>query len=388
MIAIRDDIVSPMASAREGIVKRLVICMDGTWNDADRASSDGEGRTNVARLHDLVRTSGTRMPQVKLYHKGVGNGGWWEKALGGATGWGLSHNVQQCYDWLSEHYEPGDEIWLFGFSRGAFTARSLAGLIRNASVLRPEHRAHVGNAYDLYRSRAKEKHPKAEDSILFRQAYGYGEQRIAITCVGVWDTVGSLGVPTSGPLGWYTRKRYGFHDVTLSSWVQNAFHALAIDERRKPFAPTLWEVRDEDVRDGTRKQRVEQAWFAGVHSNVGGGYTDTRLSDIALDWMLRRAGSCGLELDPWNEELDCCGTLYDSMSWYYKALGVFPRPIGAAHLHEDGTPMHTFEYVHRTAFERQRTFKPPYREGESWKPGVYGVERLPSAPEIMANDLL
>ena len=368
-------------------MKRIVICMDGTWNDADRASSDGEGRTNVARLYDLVKTEGTAVPQLEYYHKGVGNGGTWDKLAGGITGWGLSKNVQECYDWLSEHYEYGDEIYLFGFSRGAYTARSLAGLIRNASVLRPEHRAHVANAYDLYRSRDDRKHPKGEDSILFREAYGYGERPIAIACVGVWDTVGSLGVPTSGPLGWYTRHRYGFHDVTLSSWVKNAFHALAIDERRKPFAPTLWEVKDADVRDPAKKQRVEQAWFAGVHSNVGGGYADARLADIALDWMLRRVSSCGLELQSWNETLDCCGKLYDSMDWYYKALGEYPRPIGAARTDAQGQVLHTFEYVHRTAFERQKTFKPPYRANESWTPGVFGVERLPSPPEIAATDL-
>ena len=366
---------------------RLVVCMDGTWNDADRASADGAGKTNVSRMYDLVLTSGTTVPQERFYHRGVGNGGWFERVIGGAAGYGLSRNVQQCYRWLCERYEYGDEIYLFGFSRGAYTARSLAGLIRNASLLKPGHLDRIEDAYDLYRSRAKSKHPKAYDAIEFRAKHGWGEQPIVITCVGVWDTVGALGVPTSGPVGWLTRRRYGFHDVTLSSWVRNAFHALAIDERRKPFAPTLWEVKDDDVRRPDHAQRVEQAWFAGVHSNVGGGYADARLSDITLEWMLRRVRRLGLELAPWERPLDCCGTLYESMTWYYKALGEFRRPIGAPRADEARKPVHTFEYVHGSAFQRQQKFAPPYRAGEQWTKGLYGVAQLPRAIAIPPEDL-
>jgi hypothetical protein len=186
---------------------------------------------------------------------------------------------------------------------------------------------------------------------------------VSIKCVGVWDTVGSLGVPTSGPVGWLTRKRYGFHDVTLSSWVENAFHALAIDERRKPFAPALWEVADAERKKSTFNQRIEQVWFAGVHSNVGGGYPDAQLSDLALAWMYAKAAECGLALKPNakdNLRGHCCGTLYDSMTWYYRAFGGLTRIIDMKRADAAGQPLHTFESVDKSAFDRRRTFEPKY----------------------------
>ena len=338
-------------------MKRIVVCTDGTWNSKDRASSDGTGLTNVGKLAaEVAPRDAAGVEQLVYYHPGVGTGWWWDRVAGGAFGVGLSRNIKECYVWLVERYEPGDELYLFGFSRGAYTARSLVGFVRNCGVLRHEHSGLVDKAYDFYRDRAPETHPRGAMAADFRARFAQPGQP-TIKCVGVWDTVGSLGVPTSGPVGWLTRKRYGFHDVTLSSWVQNAFQALAVDERRKPFAPALWEVSDADTRKPTFQQRVDQVWFAGVHSNVGGGYADAGLSDLALAWMYARARECGLELRPdatAKLRADVRGKLCDSMSWYYKAFGALVRIINMPRKDASGAPMRTFERVDRSVFDRRR----------------------------------
>jgi uncharacterized protein (DUF2235 family) len=344
-------------------MKRLVVCTDGTWNSRDAARADGGGLTNVARFASVIAQRGQDgVTQQVYYHPGVGTGWWWDRVTGGAFGAGLSRNIKACYAWLVDQYASGDQLYLFGFSRGAYTARSLVGFIRNCGVLRREHKDRLDDAYAFYRDRAPETHPRSALAARFRAQYAHPGQ-VTIKCVGVWDTVGSLGVPTSGPVGWLTRRRYGFHDVTLSSWVENAFHALAIDERRKPFAPSLWQVADAELNKPTFKQRIEQVWFPGVHSNVGGGYPDARLSDITLEWMFTRATECGLGLEPNARETlrgDCCGTLYDSMTWYYRAFGALIRIIDMERRDARGNRLHTFESVHESAFERRRRFVPKY----------------------------
>jgi uncharacterized protein (DUF2235 family) len=336
-------------------MRRLVVCADGTWN-SEESKADGSGTTNVVRLKNAipqVASDGTR--QIVFYHSGVGTGDWWDRMTGGAFGTGISRNIKACYAFLVREYEPGDQLFLFGFSRGAYTARSLAGLVRNCGILRREHAGRVDEAYELYRDGSEDSHPNGEKSIRFRAAYAVES---SITCVGVWDTVGALGVPTRGPVGWISRQRHGFHDVTLSSRVENAFHALAIDERRGPFSPTLWQVRENDPARTSGKQRIEQRWFAGVHSNVGGGYPDCGLSNLALRWMIDRARSCGLEVDAalttqLDGECDCGGRLYDSMSAMYKPFPKHVRAIDDARTDEKtGERVLTFEEVDSSVVER------------------------------------
>lgn len=362
-------------------MKRLVICTDGTWNSRDRARPDGKGLTNVAKLCAAIAPAdalGAR--QLSVYLPGVGTGPWWDRIVGGAFGVGVSENIQKAYGWIGHHYEPGDELFFFGFSRGAFTARSLVGLIRNCGILRREHVSMIPEAYSFYRNRDPAKHPRSERARRFRDRYSHPGIP-ALKCVGVWDTVGSLGVPTTGPIGWYTRRKYGFHDVALSSWVQNAFHALAVDERRKPFAPALWQMKDEDVRKPHRTQRVEQAWFCGVHSNVGGGYANAQLSDLALRWMLDRAAECGLAFLPAASAWvgDCRGKLENSMSLFYRAFGPFVRPIDMQRLDEDGTRLHTFERVASCTFERRREHRPP-RYTPAYEPR--NLSRIPDPVQL------
>jgi hypothetical protein len=145
--------------------------------------------------------------------------------------------------------------------------------------------------------------------------------------------------------------------------VEHAFHALAIDERRKPFAPAIWGVRESDVRNPSRTQVVEQVWFPGVHSNIGGGYADTALSNLAFVWLLTRAAACGLTLAPDVQSRfagDCCGQLHDSMTWFYRMFGVHLRRIQEPITdHETKETLHTFEFVAGAAFDRRRTHLPP-----------------------------
>lgn len=270
--------------------KRLVVCADGTWNVPDRKDRGEVCPSNVAKLILALEPRDRQgVEQVPLYHKGVGTGRL-DRLRGGAVGWGLSAHVQDAYRSVVENYEPGDEIFLFGFSRGAFTVRSTAGLIRNSGVLRREHREKVGDAYQLYRRRDDEAHPTGVEAQLFRKQYS---RDVRIRFIGVWDTVGALGIPAGIPwlpvtLGFINR-RWAFHDTALSTTVDHAYHAVAIDERRPQFEPTLWEQQED-----AGGQIMEQAWFAGVHTNVGGGYQDTGLSDLAFLWMKEKAEACGL----------------------------------------------------------------------------------------------
>tara|TARA_R110000850_G_C9990205_1_gene466943 strand:+ start:5081 stop:6331 length:1251 start_codon:yes stop_codon:yes gene_type:complete len=256
------------------------MCFDGTWATAE----GGKEVTNVVKLlRSIENVTDDGISQFVGYEPGVGsepgNG-----IGGGAFGSGLDRILISGYRFLANNYLPGDEIYIFGFSRGAYTARSLAGLIGLAGMLRPSSLGHVlEGVIEIYRS-----DDSREDKRLQLQQIGSNERYadVSIRCVGVWDTVGSLGVPGQWWGGTTIGKKYNFHDVSLSPSVEVALHALAIDEKRSAFPPTLWD-RDAQAQP-VSGQIVEQVWFAGVHSNVGGSYGDAMLSDIALDWMVKR----------------------------------------------------------------------------------------------------
>ena len=270
--------------------KRLILCFDGTWNTPDdNGDVDGSTSTNVHRLYQgLAPADADGMRQVGWYQKGVGTR-WYNRLRGGAFGVGLSDNIKAGYRHLIATYEDGDEIFLFGFSRGAYTARSLVGLIRNAGLLREPRRELIEKAYSLYRTR--DEGADAPSAIFFRQQYS---REVAITCLGVWDTVGALGVPLQS-FDWFNKKYYEFHDTELSGIVRHGFQALAIDEHRASYAPTLWQPKHKP------SQMIEQAWFAGAHANVGGGYPHNLLADVPLAWMMERATRCGVAF-----QADCC----------------------------------------------------------------------------------
>lgn len=278
-------------------MKRLIACADGTWNTFDQQHS-----TNVTLLcHSIVQVDDCGVQQRVHHQRGVGTGNVVDRLLGGALGWGLNDNIISIYRWFVRQYEPGDEIWLFGFSRGAYTARSVAGLIRNSGIVHEEK--DIDEAMHLYRQRGNG--PDSPAAVRFRNRHAH---EAPITFIGVWDTVGALGIPTTG-----INLRHRFHDVKLSSSVAHARHAVAIDEQRRPFEPTLW--RNED------HPSLTQAWFVGAHSNVGGGLPDARLSDIALQWMMDEASSCGLVLRDEARPDDNCnadGEIHDSHAGIYR----------------------------------------------------------------------
>jgi uncharacterized protein (DUF2235 family) len=282
-----------MAEPREAI--NIVVCCDGTWNIPDEHRGLTAAPTNVAKLA-LGVTAGPA--QALFYEPGVGTAPD-ERVLGGAFGLGLSRNISNAYRFLADTYEDGDKIFLFGFSRGAYTARSLAGLIHNCGILLRENRDRVEEAFAFYRDRTSRTRPSALASQIFRREYAHATDTIHF--IGVWDTVGALGIPDGLP-GWEEFGRHmvnweelwGFHDTELGPHVTHARHALAIDEERPPFKPTLWSA----INPAARDQTLEQVWFAGVHSEVGGGTADCSLSDIALVWMVDEAVKKGLLVQP------------------------------------------------------------------------------------------
>lgn len=293
-------------------MKKLVLCFDGTWNmpdgnDKDQDEVGKNAETNVIRLYrsilgddsvGLNNGSPVQQPRtetLKWYDKGVGTR-WYERVRGGVFGFGLSYNVRQGYKFLIDNFDPGDEIYIFGFSRGAYTARSLVGLIRNSGLLKkgfvkkadPDENPVLMEAYQLYLSR--DKSADTQLAIDFRDEYSH--VNVKIKFLGVWDTVGALGIPLR-VANQFNAKHYLFHDVELSSIVENAYHAIAIDEHRENYQPALWNPKEK------WNQTMEQVWFVGAHADVGGGYPERILSDLPLYWMHEKAKlqGAGLELD-------------------------------------------------------------------------------------------
>jgi uncharacterized protein (DUF2235 family) len=266
----------------EVVMKKIIYCADGTWDGKANA-------TNVFKLFSALLVSANQMP---FYDTGVGvDGNPIEHFMGGAFGTGLYQKIKDGYTKISQVYEAGDELFLFGFSRGAYTARSLAGMISVCGLPSKNFDdSLVDQAFEAYRNKDQ------RAAILVNLASKYSMATPPITMVGVWDTVGSLGIPAV--FGAVDPVLYGFLDTSLHPNIKNAFHALAIDERRLAFPATLW------TSAPAPGQTIEQVWFSGVHSDVGGGYgassddANTALSDITLSWMMNKAQSLGVAFSP------------------------------------------------------------------------------------------
>jgi uncharacterized protein (DUF2235 family) len=283
--------------------KNIVICSDGTWNKRENGS---ERNTNLARFHDALIPDQLN-EQVKFYDPGIGTGMW--KFVGGATGLGISDNIKKCYTYLVDNHVEGDNIFLFGFSRGAYTVRSLAGFICRCGILRKSAKDRIDDVYDYYRKEDFEAQQKIKNT-----ASVPGN----VYMIGVWDTVGALGIPVN----WLNNLNpflHKFHDTKLNASVKFAYHAIAIDEPRKNFSPTLW---DSKAAEG---QTIEQIWFTGSHSDIGGGYAERDLSDITLQWMISKALEQGLKFKPGYENT------------------IKPNPYGYLHDSRDGVNMLYFK---------------------------------------------
>lgn len=320
-------------------MKRIVIACDGTWNRLDSRHP-----TNVVRLTQAVLTRGSDgIAQVTLHLDGVGVGRGTgaiargiDRGLGGLFGLGLMANVEAAYRFLVFNYAPGDDIYLFGFSRGAYTARTLGGLIRNCGILERDQAAAIPQALALYQSRDPDAHPDGAAALDFRarhaahvvtgpdeNAWRMAEtggtesagESLRIKYVGVWDTVGALGVPRRLWLARSLNRDLEFHDTRLSRAVGAARHAVATDELRRAFPPTLWSNLDgPNTGWPPTLARYQQRWFPGDHGAVGGGGEVRTLSSDALLWVAEGAVISGLGLDPaalaaWSAERDAMGPL-------------------------------------------------------------------------------
>lgn len=313
-------------------MKRFVICLDGTWQQLRQEKLTNIGIIARSVAHTNATEGGENIPQMVIYSQGVGSNtqaigrasflgrmsSAMNKLAGGIFGEGLEDVIVDTYLHLAFNYEHGDEIYIFGFSRGAFAARSLAGLINCSGIVSRVHADRAWDAFALYRTplaknaTEDQKREYFDAQRKFRRVYGKGKRaedgtRVAldaapaITYLGIFDTVGQRGMPNV--LGWLSHllnQRYGFHNLNISSNVLSARHAVAIDEQRIGFPPTLWD----DVDDANTKARArpgadakrryyEQRWFVGAHGDIGGG-NDSPLSAPPLKWIAEGAAACGL----------------------------------------------------------------------------------------------
>ncbi|WP_455223406.1 DUF2235 domain-containing protein [Kaarinaea lacus] len=331
------------------MAKNIIICSDGTGNTAKK----GRG-TNVFKLYESVDLNYTKT-QLTFYDDGVGTESFkLFKILGGAFGFGLSRNVRQLYANLARVYEPNDNIYLFGFSRGAFTVRTLAGFISHCGVLNAKEHCKndadlvnkVEGAYKAYRHRYhtlllgiwralfkwRTKRKYGFTTVKEFKKYVHKEKTgiTPIHFIGVWDTVSAVGFPIMGVSNFLnTIYRFKFPDNKLGSNVHYAYHALSIDDKRRTFHPEMW---DEQGDEENENQLIEQVWFAGVHSNVGGGYPKQGMSLVALHWMMEKAHLTGLHFnksarDQYKELANVNDKLYDSRSGLAVYYRYAPRDI-------------------------------------------------------------
>lgn len=332
-------------------MRNLIVCCDGTWNTPDQTENGVPTPTNVVRLyHALDKQDAQGDEQLAYYHPGVGTSpSLLDKALGGGIGAGLDKNIKSAYRWVCDHYRDGDRLFLFGFSRGAYTVRSLGGFLARCGIpeleglSEPAAWERVDKAYDAgYRNK--------DGTWNGAWAFRVRPQDVRIHFIGVWDTVGALGIPDDMALLNLldNLKSHTFHDTNLSPAIQHARHAVALDEKRASFAPTLWTNTE-------NREDVKQVWFPGVHCDVGGGYMQTGLSDGALDWMVREAQSKGLRfIERKLEQIrpDPRDVLHDSVTSVFKLMRTQPR----------SSPPITADAIHASALDRHQN--PPITQKE------------------------
>lgn len=284
------------------MAKRIILCCDGTWNQPDQRDQQTNRMvpTNVVKIMRSIEPMAYSGPglrqqisQVVFYDPGIGTEGLLEKYLGGFTGYGISRNILQAYRFLANNYCDGDDIFCFGFSRGAYTVRSLCGLIGLIGLLNKNDLDFLPKAYKYYRMSPEQRFlaKEHEDYLYIKQI---SNNNVSIRFLGVWDTVGALGIPF--PFLQKLSHKYwvGFFDTKLGNNVKIARQALAIDEKRTPFTPDIWTNSTAELLP---EQDIKQVWFSGVHSNVGGGYPESYLSDQALLWMMGEASEAGLQFN-------------------------------------------------------------------------------------------
>ena len=354
-------------------MKRLAIFLDGTWDTAD-------DNTNVWRSRLLLcDTDADGNAQDQYYEEGVGTKRF-ERLRGGALGEGLDANLRNAYQWLMSRYDDGDTIYLIGFSRGAYTARSLGGLIGRCGLLQPGSPFPVQQLFERYRRGADVPSllqlqfgevPRAqwtgEDEWLMQYS-----RRVDIDFIGVWDTVGALGIPV-GRIRGLSRRSYYFHNTNPSTLYKHMYHAVAVDENRKDYQAALWTLFQPEgkaVPALKDDQTLEQRWFIGAHCNVGGGYKNDALPQIPLAWLVKKGAECGLRFK-YDVELKGDEYLTAPVDSYARFLKGLYRLVGRRHFRPIGRdPVATKklpgwshsvnEVIDSTVFDRWRAV-PAYR---------------------------
>ena len=262
------------------MTKNIVVFSDGTGQEGGKGNN-----SNVYKLFNMIENRTEN--QVIFYDRGLGTG--WRKISGQVAGMGISKNIKECYRFIFDEYSAGDQVFLFGFSRGATTVRSLSSFIHLFGILPKSRPELIDHAYRIYRIADHEKRNRRAAEFVAKHHTMWCNIRF----LGAWDTVAALGIPISflnhlmSVLPFF---RHRFQDLSLSESVEYARHALAIDDERKLFHPVVWEPHLND------HQTLDQVWFCGVHTAIGGGYAEQELSDIPLGWMRDEAVSFGLRL--------------------------------------------------------------------------------------------
>ena len=362
--------------------KNIIICADGTGNKGGYTPD-----SNVYKTYNGVDLHTAR--QISYYDNGVGtstNKFW--RALSGAFGFGFQRNVQDLYRFLAMNYEPGDRVFLFGFSRGAATVRAFLGFIACCGLVKGKNLPHeklekyTRDAFDAYRH-SRSDPQRAKEFCEHENSHHV----IDIHFVGVWDTVSALGLP-----GWFDRLglisivltklfnlvdrllnivwKHHFYRYELSNNIKHAYQALALDDARSAFKPMVW-------NENGFKGKVEQVWFAGMHSNVGGGYEREGMANVALYWMLVRAADKKLKLKPGfieqcEEDANVNGRLYDSRDGLAILYPFHPRQVEALCA---GKLVGTIG-IHETVFERMKM-----------KTANYAPLRIPGTFKVAYTDL-
>ncbi|KAL5427419.1 hypothetical protein PMIN06_011756 [Paraphaeosphaeria minitans] len=339
---------APGLSGGRGMFKRLIVACDGTWLNSDNGMVNGKLSvpSNVTRMSRAIKAvSQDGVPQIVNYHFGVGSsGGRLNRIISGATGEGLGDNVREAYSFLANNYHPGDEIFLLGFSRGSFTARAIGGLIGEVGLLTKKGLNALPEVFEDVQHRRDPKYVPKNPDVPFPHKPSASSPRYAdelerrgltrldirIKVIAVWDTVGSLGTPRFGflqKLGLQNSesKEMTFYDTKLSNSIENAFQALALDERRSAFSPAVWE------KPPGNKTTLRQVWFPGVHSNVGGGYDDQQLANITLAWMMSQLAPFLDMRDEYLFELD------EENERYYRREGQDVRPWSFGEIYNSAT---------------------------------------------------
>ncbi|MGO3057355.1 DUF2235 domain-containing protein [Halomonas sp. AOP43-A1-21] len=339
----------------------IIVCADGTWNQPEEDLEE-DYPTNVLKLARAISPFAGEMRQHVSYGWGVGS--YRNQIIGALTGAGIEKNIIDGYRYIVHNYTPDDDIYLFGFSRGAYTVRALSGLINNCGILKRSEAGRITQAWDMYRDHADENWPGGQTARAFRKAYCHPSQRIHF--IGVWDTVGALGIPLS-LLGGLFNNENEFYDTKMGSNIATARHALAIDEKREDFEPTLWEARE--------GVDLKQVWFAGVHSDVGGGKAPDengiQASDTPLEWMLKEAGAAGLAIAPHlygNLTNGARGELHHSRRHVYRLRGKLDRPLV-----NEGKPTLIHQSV-KERYQRDESYRPPNLKALVEERGWVGIE--------------